>query len=138
MGCTNITNIIKSKTRIPYLNAENIEVYQESGIRGIGLEWATKNIVPENKTHIKIVNFKDVKTIDSDFVIYSIGLKPRDIDILCNGQQFKRRPDFNETGLLGENLYGLGAAYPKFYILNGDIEYEIGMGGFLTRALAIF
>jgi len=138
MGCKNITNIIRSPVRIPYLDDNNTEVYQESGIRGIGLDWATKNLIPENKTHIKIVKFKDIKTIKADFVIYSIGLKPRDIDILYNSGAFIRRSDFNETGLLADNLYGLGVAYPRFYILNGNIEYEIGMGGFLERALSIF
>lgn len=138
MGCKYITNIIKTPPRIPHLNNENIEVYQESGVRGIGLDWVTKNLVPENKTHIKIIKFEDVKKIKSDFVIYSIGLKPREIDILYNGEHLRRNLDFNETGLLGHNLYGLGVAYPKFYILNGDIEYEIGMGGFLKRALDIF
>ena len=138
MGCMYITNIIKEKTKIPYFDDNNIEVYQESGIRGEGLNWATANLIPKNKTHIKIIKFNENNDFKSDFVIYSIGLKPRDIDIIYDGKPFVRRNDFNTTGLLGNNLYGLGVAYPKFYILNGDIEYEIGRGGFLTRALEIF
>ena len=138
LGCRDITNIIRGATKIPYFNDNNVEIYQESGIRGIGLEWATKNLIPENKTHIKIIKFNDIKSISADLVIYSIGLKPRDIDIVYNGEPLKRNSDFNETGLLGKNLYGMGVAYPKFYILNNNIEYEIGMGGFLDRALSIF
>ena len=138
IGCNKITNVIKEPVRIPYFNNDNVEVYQESGIRGIGLKWAKENIVPENKTNIIIHNFKDLKTVDADYVIYSIGLKPRNIDILYNGVSIKPNPNFNETGLIAPDLYGLGVAYPRFYLLNGDTEYEIGMGGFLQRALCIF
>lgn len=138
MGCTNITNVVRGPIRIPYFNEDNVEIYQESGIRGSGLEWVSKNLIPKNKTHIKIIKFNELTTFSADLVIYSIGLKPREIDIIYNGGSFIRNPDFNETGLLARNLYGLGVAYPKFYILNDNIEYEVGMGGFLERALSIF
>ena len=55
LSCNHVTNIIKTSIKIPYMDENNIEIYQESGIRGVGLEWANKFMVPENKTNIKII-----------------------------------------------------------------------------------
>ena len=33
---------------------------------------------------------------------------------------------------------GIGVAFPKYYTLYGDCEYEIGMWEFLNRAKDIF
>ena len=137
MGCKNITNIVKESIRIPYFNEDGIEVYQESGIRGIGLQWAKENLTPENKTNIRIINFTNIKNLDFDYVIYSVGLKKRHLEINYNGEEQYSIEESNKTGLLSKHLYGLGVAFPSFYNLNGDIEYEIGMAGFLLRAINI-
>lgn len=143
LGCKNITNIIRSPTKIPYINAKGIEIYQESGVRGIGLEWVKNNMVPDNKTTIKIIYFDPNTTISSDYVIYAIGLKRRKLKININGivcdmEDLIIKDDFNETGLLAPNLYGLGVGFPRKFRLGNNIEYEIGMWGFLERAVKIF
>jgi len=138
MGCQHITNIIKEPVRIPYFNNNGTEVYQESGIRGVGLNWVKKYLTPKNNTHIEIMNIDSVKNFNFNYVVYSIGLKKRHLEINYNGLIINSVDKFNDLGLISNNLYGLGVAYPSFYNLNGDIEYEIGMGGFLQRAKNIF
>jgi len=137
LSCKQITNIIKSNIKRPYMNDNNIEIYQESGIRGVGLEWANKFMVPENKTNIKVVKYDDFDHTSFDYVIYSIGLVRRNLSIKINEKPLIIDPAFNETGLLAKNLYGLGVAYPEYYILNGDTEYKVGIGGFFQRATKI-
>ena len=138
LGIQNIQNIIRSPIRIPHFNSDGVEIYMESGIRGIGLNWVLQNIVPENKTNIQINTYCENLTIESDYVIYAIGLAPRHIQITSGGQSLQKFKNFNEAGLLFTNLYGIGAAFPKYYTLYGINEYEIGMWEFLERALAIF
>lgn len=143
LGCKNITNIIQSPTKIPYVNDKGIEIYPESGIRGIGLDWVKNNMIPENKTDITINYYDPNKTISSDYVIYAIGLTRHKLIININGKVYDMddlviKDNFNKTGLLGPNLYGLGSGFPRKFILNGNIEYEIGMWGFLERATEIF
>ena len=137
LSCNHVTNIIKTSIKIPYMDENNIEIYQESGIRGVGLEWANKFMVPENKTNIKIVKYTDFDQASYDYVIYSIGLVRRNLSIKINDTPLIIDPAFNETGLLSKNLYGLGVAYPEYYILNGDTEYKVGIGGFFQRATKI-
>jgi len=138
LGIENVQNIIKSPIKIPYLNNKGEAIYQESGIRGIGLNWALQNLVPKNKTNIQINTYTENLIINSDYVIYSVGLKPRHMKITNYGKPITFMDDFNDSGLLFTNLYGIGVAFPKYYTLYGDCEYEIGMWEFLNRAKDIF
>ena len=143
VGYTNVTNIIKTPVKIPYFNEKNMEINQESGIRGLGLKWAKEYLIPTNKTSIKIIYYNDIKHIDADYVIYAIGLSPNNIIVEINKQEITIKElfsnkEFNDTGELFTNLYGIGVAFPEKIIIENNTEYKIGASEFLDRIQKMF
>ena len=143
VGYTNVTNIIKTPVKIPYVNEKNIEINQESGIRGVGLKWTKENLIPTNKTSIKIIYYDDINHIDADYVIYAIGLTPNNIIVEINNaertiKELVSTKEFNDTGELFTNLYGIGAAFPEKFIIENSTEYKIGASEFLDRIEKMF
>lgn len=146
LGYTNVVCFYKSAIKIPEYNPDGPELYEEQGLRGVVLEWAMRNLLP-NTTPITFVNIKSeeyAKYLNIiDFSIYSIGLEPNtlpDMEYTASptlGCQNKY-PYCVKSGLLADNIYGIGSAFPDYYRYNNNLECKIGMIAFVERALEIF
>lgn len=145
-GFENITCVYKHPIKIPF-NKDGIEIFDQSGLRGVAKDWVEANILPENKTHIKFIKYGDnINDIveGCDYIIYAIGLKQAVLPTIetytTNGHQHNASRCYTdyrfdpETGKLCEGVYGIGVGFPAHYILGDDLECEVGIFEFLERA----
>lgn len=147
LGYTNIVCFYTSAIKIPEYKPDGQELYEEQGLRGVSLQWTLCHLMP-NTTPITFVDIKSeeypVYLNNIDFSIYSIGLEPNtlpEMDAYTTsappGCQNKY-PYCVKSGLLTDNIYGIGSAFPDYYRYNNNLECKIGMIGFMERALEIF
>ena len=150
MKCKNISCVYKRHICIPYYNknTNTIEINEQTGLRGIALEWVNKNIYPTNKTNIQFIKYDNdnLQTIinEADYLIYAIGLEQRQIPIIntCPNEQDKTKICYKNiaynphTGLICENIYGIGVAFPDYYF-RGTYQCKIGMYEFLEQTRKI-
>jgi hypothetical protein len=133
LGCKNITNVYKHKIRIPY-KKNGIEVYDQTGLRGVGEKWS-QEVLPNS--NIKQIHCDEFKLTDYDYVIYAVGLVSRRILIIIDNNIIDSSSYDKETGKVCEGIYGIGIAYPDYYTLDGILEHKVGMFEFLERAFEI-
>ena len=151
LGYTHITNIIRSDIKIPqYIKADDHELYDQIGIRGITLHWAQENLTPINNTNITIIKKDDDIDIyntvieDADYIIYAIGLKQRqDIIIHYKNKPINNQKCYNnieydaKTGLIDENIYGMGIGFLNYSVYKDIYECEAGMYEFYEQGMKI-
>lgn len=161
---TTVYNIIKHPIVYPIeikvntkCGTETVELYDQTGIRGIALKWAQENLQPVNKTNIKILNLNDhlnkieqLLSLSNTCVIFAIGFKPRYIDININTESDMATSTQNikpcyhneenkfvfdvENGTLAPNVYGLGLAFPETEYHHNIYECNVGLNEFLNYA----
>ena len=149
LGCRDITCVYKHPIKLPYIR-DGVEIYDQSGLRGIAKDWVGANILPENKTHIRFIKYNDNinDIVDKcDYVIYAIGLKQAKLPTIetyteARSQHTMSRcyTDYSfdpETGELCEGIYGIGVGFPAHFILEDNLECEVGIYEFLERARQI-
>ena len=166
---TTVYNIIKHPIVYPIeitvdteCGTKTVELYDQTGIRGIALKWAKQNLQPINKTNIKILNLNEnldkieqLLSSPNTCVIFAIGFKPRyiDIDINLDGESNttntttqtpnikpcyhneENKFTFNvENGTFAPNVYGLGLAFPETEYHHNIYECNVGLNEFLNYA----
>ena len=151
LGYKYVTNVVRSDIKIPqYIEEDDRELYDQIGIRGFTLQWAQEHIVPENKTNINIIKEKDNKEDydkalrEAQYVIYAIGLEQRNsitIKYKNNVDQAQKcytNINYNaKTGLIDENIYGMGVAFLHYFIYKDVYECEAGMYEFYEQGMRI-
>ena len=151
LGYKHVTNVIRSDIKIPqYIEEDDRELYDQIGIRGFTLQWAQEHIVPENKTNITIIKEKENKKKydkalqEAQYVIYAIGLEQRNSITIKyknkpnNDQQCYSNINYNaKTGLIDENIYGMGVAFLHYFIYKDVYECEAGMFEFYEQGMRI-
>ena len=151
LGYKYITNIIRSDIKIPkYIEEDDRELYDQIGIRGFTLQWAQEHLTPKNKTNITFLKKKNNeeeynKVIkEADYIIYAIGLEQNNnITIKYknkpeNNQECYKNIEYNaKTGLIDENIYGMGIAFLNYSIYKDVYECEAGMYEFYEQGMLI-
>ena len=151
LGYKYITNVVRSDIKIPqYIEEDDRELYDQTGIRGFTLQWTQEHLVPENKTNINIIkeqyNKEEYdKTIqEAQYVIYAIGLEQRNSITIKyknkpeNDQQCYTTIGYNaKTGVIDENIYGMGVAFLNYFIYKDVSECEAGMFEFYEQGMRI-
>ena len=151
LGYKYVTNIIRSDIKIPqYIEEDDRELYDQIGIRGFTLQWAQEYLTPKNKTNITFLKQKDNeeeynKVIkEADYIIYAIGLEQKTNITIT----YKNKPENNQkcytninynakTGLIDENIYGMGIAFLNYSIYKDVYECEAGMYEFYKQGMNI-
>jgi thioredoxin reductase len=150
LGYKYITNIVRSDIKVPeYVEEDDRELYDQIGIRGFTLRWAQANLLP-NKTNIRIIKKNDdeeaYNTViqEADYIIYAIGLEQNNIiDIKYshkseNNQKCYSNIDYNaKTGVIDENIYGMGIGFLNYSIYKDVYECEAGMYEFYEQGMRI-
>ena len=150
LGYKNITNIVRSDIKIAeYIEEDDRELYDQTGIRGFTLQWAQANLLP-NKTNIRILKKEEDEEAfnkvvqEADFAIYAIGLEQNN-DITIH---FKNKPENNQecyknieynakSGVIDENIYGMGIGFLNYSIYKDVYECEAGMYEFYEQGMRI-
>jgi len=129
IGVKKIINIYKDElTFCDY--STNPPTNAGSGLKGIAARWAQDFLVGskiENLERIHLDNLTQDLIDSSDKIVYAAGFRPNKI----NGIKI----DKYEAGELAEGLFGMGIAFPDYYIdPKGNKEYLIGLDSFLLYA----
>ena len=151
LGYKHITNIVRSDIKMPiYIEEDGRDLYDNIGIRGITLKWVQENLIPQNLTNISVIKKNDnidaynVAMGDADYIIYAIGLKQRNNITI----QYKNKPPNNQncyaqieydakTGLIDENIYGMGIGFLDYDIYKDVYECKAGMFEFYEQGMSI-
>ena len=151
LGYKYITNVVRSDIKIPqYIEEDDRELYDQIGIRGFTLQWAQEHLVPENKTNIHIIKEQENKEEydqalrEAQYVIYAIGLEQRNAitikykNKVDHGQKCYANIDYNaKTGIIDDNIYGMGVAFLHYFIYKDVYECEAGMFEFYEQGMRI-
>ena len=150
LGYKHITNVVRSDIKVPeYIEEDDRELYDQIGIRGFTLQWAQTNLLP-NKTNIRILKKLDDEEAynkviqEADYVIYALGLgQNNDITINFknkaeNNQKCYKNIEYNaKSGLIDENIYGMGIGFLNFFMYKDVYECEAGMFEFYEQGMRI-
>ena len=114
-------------------------IYDNTGLKGVGAEWAKKNLGKNNNNNIRQIQIEEKDYQKSynkcDIIIDATGFTPRNIEI--NGiVNYKHNP---HHGIIAPNIYGIGIAYPeKVQDEFGNVEFNVGMFKFANFIDKVF